>query len=155
MAQLQKYLHLSEISNEKTYVFDIVVENERGSNFFGIPLFSKNFLIHGVDPSSFSKSNNTKKKLFHNKNTQQQVLADYTTCGPGSKNHRFNLKLITLPDQSWEWSWKEWYVLKINDDVDENGWLYSRIRFNSKKWRGSHHFGNFVRKRYWARLREK
>lgn len=60
-----------------------------------------------------------------------------------------------VPDPSWVWSWKTWYV-DMTTDVDEEGWTYS-FSFNpSFSWHGTHiWFHSFVRRRRWLRKRVK
>lgn len=60
---------------------------------------------------------------------------------------------ISLYPDTGKWIWPKWHVLLIND-VDEEGWIYSSIRFGSEKWSGIGKFGNFVRRRIWIRMAE-
>lgn len=111
--------------------FDFLVENQRGMKFFGIPLFSNRSLIPMVDPSTYQLLKGNGVTLSYN-----------------------NMKNYPLPDLGWEWSWDEWYVLMAND-VDDQGWIYSSIIFNSNHWKGKYRFGNFVRRRVWMRMRNR
>lgn len=110
-----------------TVVLDRVVENQRGWFLFGFPFFSSGTLMPN-DP------------------------APYTT--PNGKSIGGDMSVFLLPDRSWDWKWKRWYV-DMSGDVDDQGWTYS-IRFGSESWHGSHiWFHSFVRKRSWVRLRQK
>uniref|UniRef100_A0A060T985 ARAD1D13552p n=1 Tax=Blastobotrys adeninivorans TaxID=409370 RepID=A0A060T985_BLAAD len=110
-----------------TVVLDRVVENQRGWFLFGFPFFSSGTLMPN-DP------------------------APYTT--PNGKSIGGDMSVYLLPDRSWDWKWKRWYV-DMSGDVDDQGWTYS-IRFGSGSWHGSHiWFHSFVRKRSWVRLRQK
>ncbi|CDK24871.1 unnamed protein product [Kuraishia capsulata CBS 1993] len=119
--------HLFADSTEMRSKFDIIVENERGAMLFGIPMYSKNTLIDPFDPPKFQ-------------NIKGHEITD--------------IKLFALPALGWKWSWPNWYVLMISD-VDDQGWIYSSIRFKSQHWKGVARFGNFVRRRIWIRMREK
>lgn len=113
------------------YKIELIIENQRGLKFFGIPLFSNNSLLPIVDPSSFQLLNGENLKLIDNK-----------------------LDNLPLPDLNWQWDWNDWYVLML-DDVDDQGWIYSKIFFNSHHWKGKYYFGNFIRRRVWMRLRRR
>lgn len=113
------------------YKIELIIENQRGLKFFGIPLFSNNILLPIVDPSSFQLLNGENLKLIDNK-----------------------LDNLPLPDLNWQWDWNDWYVLML-DDVDDQGWIYSKIFFNSHHWKGKYYFGNFIRRRVWMRLRRR
>jgi hypothetical protein len=57
-----------------------------------------------------------------------------------------------VPDPSWEWAWRTWYV-DMGRDVDEEGWEYS-FYFRGFAWHGTHPwFHSFVRRRRWLRKR--
>jgi hypothetical protein len=79
---------------------------------------------------------------------------------PGWQNRHFAPSLVSIinaqvPDPSWIWAWKTWYV-DMTTDVDEEGWTYS-FSFNpSFSWHGNHiWFHSFVRRRRWLRKRVK
>ena len=62
--------------------------------------------------------------------------------------------MYPLPGTDWEWAWNEWHILMLNN-VDENGWTYSRTSFDSKRWNSSRYLGKFVRRRIWLRMAER
>ena len=105
---------------------DVLYENQRGSFFCGIPLYSSNSLLN-LDPSPWQTAN--------------------------FKDSAVNITNFQLPDPSWAWDWKTWYV-DMSHDVDEQGWEYS-FSFNSiYSWHGTHPFlYSFVRRRRWLRRR--
>lgn len=106
---------------------DILYENQRGSFFFGIPLYSHGSLLN-FDPSAWM--------------TQDR------------RPSAVNITNAQLPDPSWEWAWRTWYV-DMSGDVDEQGWQYA-FSFSSSQWHGTHPwFHSFVRRRRWVRLRAK
>lgn len=106
---------------------DILYENQRGSFFFGIPLYSHSSLLN-FDPSAWM--------------TQDRRAS------------AVNITNAQLPDPSWEWAWRTWYV-DMSGDVDEQGWQYA-FSFGSSHWHGTHPwFHSFVRRRRWVRLRTK
>jgi hypothetical protein len=106
---------------------DILYENQRGWFFFGIPLYSHGSLLN-FDPSAW---------VTH-----------------GLRNSPVNITNAQVPDPSWEWAWKTWYV-DMSSDVDDQGWQYS-FSFASSAWHGTHPwFHSFVRRRRWVRLRVK
>ncbi|ODV95489.1 hypothetical protein PACTADRAFT_26525, partial [Pachysolen tannophilus NRRL Y-2460] len=107
--------------------YDIIAENQRGLIILGIPLFSKYSLVSPFDPPYYQNVNG---------------------------NSINDLSLYPLPDLNWKWSWDRWYVL-MNDDVDDKGFVYSAINFNSVNWKGKYKFGNSIRRRIWIRMREK
>jgi hypothetical protein len=107
---------------------DILYENQRGSFFCGIPLYSHSSLLP-TDPGSW-----TNKDL---------------------KDSPVNITNAQLPDPSWQWSWRSWYV-DMSHDVDEEGWQYSFAFGRSWAWHGTHPwFHSFVRRRRWLRKRVK
>lgn len=60
-----------------------------------------------------------------------------------------------VPDPSWVWQWKTWYV-DMMGDVDEAGWAYSFSFSPAFAWHGNHvWFHSFVRRRRWLRKRVK
>ncbi|KAE8352871.1 hypothetical protein BDV28DRAFT_157477 [Aspergillus coremiiformis] len=106
---------------------EILYENQRGWFFFGIPLYSHGSLLN-LDPAAW---------VTHN-----------------LRNSPVNITNAQVPDPSWEWAWKTWYV-DMSGDVDDQGWQYS-FSFSSSAWHGSHPwFHSFVRRRRWVRLRVK
>ncbi|KAJ6105609.1 hypothetical protein N7512_009126 [Penicillium capsulatum] len=106
---------------------DILYENQRGWFFFGVPLYSQSSLLN-FDPSAWM--------------TQDRRASPV------------NITNAQLPDPSWEWAWRTWYV-DMSGDVDEQGWQYS-FSFGSTQWHGTHPwFHSFVRRRRWVRLRSK
>ena len=107
---------------------DILYENQRGSFFFGVPLYSHSSLLN-FDPSAW-------------------VTSDF-------KPSPVNITNAQLPDPSWEWSWKSWYV-DMSADVDEEGWQYSFSFAGRFSWHGTHPWWtSFVRRRRWLRKRVK
>lgn len=106
---------------------DILYENQRGWFFYGIPLYSGRSLLP-IDPSSW-----------------QTATFKYSPV---------NITNAQLPDPSWAWVWKTWYV-DMSYDVDEEGWQYS-FNFGQWAWHGTHPwFHSFVRRRRWLRKRVK
>lgn len=107
---------------------DILYENQRGWFFFGIPLYSGQSLLN-FDPAEWE-------------------TREY-------KPSPVDITNAQLPDPSWEWVWKTWYV-DMSYDVDEEGWQYS-FSFSSKfPWHGTQPwFHSFVRRRRWLRKRAK
>ncbi|KAL4906141.1 hypothetical protein BDW74DRAFT_139076 [Aspergillus multicolor] len=107
---------------------DILYENQRGWFFFGIPLYSNQSLLN-IDPVPWINASG--KRSF----------VDITNA--------------QVPDPSWEWAWKTWYV-DMSGDVDEQGWQYAFSFSRSSSWHGTHPFWHsFVRRRRWVRLRVK
>jgi hypothetical protein len=108
---------------------DILYENQRGWFIFGIPLFSS--------------------KALWNLRLDQSPWVDSSY-----KPSAVNITNAQVPDPSWVWEWKSWYV-DMSRDVDEEGWQYS-IWFKGGAWHGSHPwFHSFVRRRRWLRKRVK
>lgn len=106
---------------------DILYENQRGWFFFGVPLYSQSSLLN-FDPSAWMTQD------------RRASPVDITNA--------------QVPDPSWEWAWRTWYV-DMSGDVDEQGWQYS-FSFGSTQWHGTHPwFHSFVRRRRWVRLRAK
>ena len=105
---------------------DVLYENQRGSFFLGIPLYSHSSLLN-FDPSPW-------------------VTKDF-------KDSPVNITNAQVPDPSWQWSWKRWYV-DMSHDVDEEGWQYSFSFGGNFVWHGTHPwFHSFVRRRRWLRKR--
>lgn len=130
MGRLLKALDSYEYQNND-YRFDFIIENQRGTKFFGIPLFSNKTLLPFLDPETYQLLNGKPISLTYN-----------------------NINNYPLPDMDWEWSWDKWYLLMAGD-VDAQGWLYSVMMFNSTHWKGKYRFGNFIRRRIWVRMRNK
>lgn len=111
---------------QQQYEVDILYENQRGSFFCGIPLYSSKSLLN-FDPSGWQTAN--------------------------LKDSPVNIKDFQLPDPSWQWAWKSWYV-DMSHDVDEEGWQYSFSFAHRFSWHGTHPwFHSFVRRRRWLRKR--
>lgn len=107
---------------------DILYENQRGWWFFGIPLYSANSLLN-FDPSAWITGN--------------------------FEDSPVNITNAQVPDPSWEWAWKTWYI-DMSYDVDEEGWQYSLAFASRFAWHGTHPwFHSFVRRRRWLRERVK
>ena len=117
------------VSKEKEgYVIDILYENQRGSFLCGIPLYSAKSLLN-FDPAPWQTSNFTDSAV--------------------------NITNAQVPDPSWAWAWRSWYV-DMSHDVDEEGWEYSFSFQEGFAWHGSHPwFHSFVRRRRWLRKRIK
>lgn len=108
---------------------DILYENQRGWFVFGIPLFSS--------------------KALWNLRIDQSPWVDAKF-----KPSPVNITNAQVPDPSWKWDWKSWYV-DMSHDVDEEGWEYS-LWFRGAAWHGNHPwFHSFVRRRRWLRKRVK
>ena len=108
---------------------DILYENQRGWFVFGIPLFSSKALWNlRIDPAPWQDAK--------------------------FKPSAVNITNAQVPDPSWVWDWKSWYV-DMSLDVDEEGWQYSLL-FKGSPWHGNHPwFHSFVRRRRWLRKRVK
>lgn len=117
------------IAKEKEgYVIDILYENQRGSFLCGIPLYSAKSLLN-FDPGPWQTSTFTDSAV--------------------------NITNAQVPDPSWAWAWKSWYV-DMSHDVDEEGWEYSFSFQKGFAWHASHPwFHSFVRRRRWLRKRIK
>jgi len=108
---------------------DVLYENQRGWFVFGIPLFSS--------------------KALWNLKIDQSPWVDAKF-----KPSPVNITNAQVPDPSWVWEWKSWYV-DMSHDVDEEGWQYS-FWFRGAAWHGNHPwFHSFVRRRRWLRKRVK
>lgn len=108
---------------------DVLYENQRGWFIFGIPLFSS--------------------KALWNLRIDQSAWVDGRF-----KPSPVNITNAQVPDPSWVWEWKSWYV-DMSHDVDEEGWQYS-FWFRGAAWHGNHPwFHSFVRRRRWLRKRVK
>lgn len=113
-------------------IVDVLYENQRGMFFFGIPKYSSASLLPS-DPRPWQ-------------NGQFRTSA-------------VDIRNAQVPDPSWEWAWKSWYV-DMSRDVDEEGWEYS-FAFVGRggatfAWHGNHPwFHSFVRRRRWLRMRKR
>lgn len=117
-----------KVHKQQEYEVDILYENQRGWFFCGIPLYSSNSLLN-FDPSGWQTAN--------------------------FKDSPVNIKDFQLPDPSWQWAWKSWYV-DMSHDVDEEGWQYSFSFAHRFSWHGTHPwFHSYVRRRRWLRKRVK
>lgn len=107
---------------------DILYENQRGFFFAGIPHFSSNSLLN-FDPTAWLDAR--------------------------FRPSAVNITNAQVPDPSWDWAWRCWYV-DMSGDVDEEGWEYSFWFGKSAAWHGTHPwFHSFVRRRRWLRKRTK
>ncbi|KAK9430689.1 hypothetical protein V1505DRAFT_97579 [Lipomyces doorenjongii] len=114
-------------SSDPNVKYDILYENQRGFFAFGNPLFSSKGLLN-YDPSPW-------------------VDADY-------KYSPVDILSAPVPDPSWEWVWRTWYI-DMTYDVDDQGWSYS-LSFTCDQWHGAHvWFHSFVRRRRWIRKRRR
>ncbi|KAH7136114.1 hypothetical protein B0J11DRAFT_480393 [Dendryphion nanum] len=108
---------------------EILYENQRGWFVFGLPLFSG--------------------RALWNLKVDQAPWVDAKF-----KPSAVNITNYQVPDPSWVWDWKSWYV-DMSQDVDEEGWQYS-LWFRGSPWHGNHPwFHSFVRRRRWLRRRVK
>lgn len=113
-------------SKEEDAVVDVLYENQRGSFFFGIPLFSSKSLLN-FDPAAWVDGR--------------------------FKPTPVNITNAAVPDPSWDWAWPSWYV-DMSHDVDEEGWQYSFSFRHGFAWHGTHPWlHSFVRRRRWLRKR--
>lgn len=113
--------------NDKSFKYELIIENQRGATMFGSKAYSKQSVLYPLDPPKY------------------QTLTGQNLT---------NIYMYPEPPANWRWSWNNWHVMMIND-VDEEGWIYSAIRFGSYHWTGVGKFGNFVRRRIWVRLVER
>lgn len=107
--------------------FEVLVENQRGSNFLGIPVYSNHSLLQPFDPPKFQSLN-----------------------GHGIES----MIMYPLPNKNWKWVWDNWYALMLKN-VDEEGWVYSKIKFTNGCWKAHGGVGVFVRRRIWIRMTER
>ncbi|EME46675.1 hypothetical protein DOTSEDRAFT_43144 [Dothistroma septosporum NZE10] len=118
--------------DEEDTIVDVLYENQRGMFLFGIPKYSSNSLLPS-DPRPWQNGH-------------------FRTSAVDIRNAQ-------VPDPSWEWAWKSWYV-DMSRDVDEEGWEYS-FAFVGRAgatfaWHGNHPwFHSFVRRRRWLRMRKR
>ncbi|XP_014560702.1 hypothetical protein COCVIDRAFT_88692 [Bipolaris victoriae FI3] len=117
-----------QLTNASSHI-DILYENQRGWFVFGIPLFSSKALWNlRIDPAPWQDAK--------------------------FKPSAVNITNAQVPDPSWVWDWKTWYV-DMSLDVDEEGWQYNFL-FKGSAWHGNHPwFHSFVRRRRWLRRRVK
>ena len=119
---------VTKAKTQEDYEVDILYENQRGSFLCGIPLYSSKSLLN-FDPSAWQTS--------------------------AFKDSPVNITNAQVPDPSWTWAWRSWYV-DMSHDVDEEGWEYSFSFQPGFSWHGSHPwFHSFVRRRRWLRKRVK
>ncbi|KAK6329764.1 hypothetical protein TWF696_003627 [Orbilia brochopaga] len=106
---------------------DILYENQRGTFFFGIPMFSAKSLLP-VDSAPWTNRHHAPSAV--------------------------NIFTAQVPDPSWVWAWKS-FAVDMTGDVDEEGWQYS-FAFRGSKWHGNAVWWHgFVRRRRWIRKRVK
>lgn len=126
--QSRKRRMLGQGRDDNDHVLDILYENQRGIFFFGIPKYSSSSLLP-TDPMPW-------------------LNAQFRSSAVDIRNAQ-------VPDPSWTWAWKSWYV-DMSRDVDEEGWEYS-FNFQGRfAWHGNHPwFHSFVRRRRWLRMRKR
>ncbi|MCJ1402918.1 hypothetical protein MMC11_006139 [Xylographa trunciseda] len=118
----------TKVKRQQDYEVDILYENQRGSFFCGIPLYSSKSLLN-FDPSAWQTA--------------------------AFKDSPVDITNAQVPDPTWAWAWKCWYV-DMSHDVDEEGWEYSFSFREGFSWHGNHPwFHSFVRRRRWLRKRVK
>lgn len=120
-------LAIDQNLNESSVRYEVIIENQRGATILGIKLYSGQSVLYPLDPPKYQTL--TGKNLT-------------------------NLSMYPEPANNWKWCWKKWHVMMIND-VDDEGWIYSKVRFGSYKWSGVGRFGDFVRRRIWLRMVER
>jgi hypothetical protein len=105
---------------------EVLYENQRGGFMCGLPMFSSKSLLN-FDPSAWTNA--------------------------AFKSSPVNITNAQVPDPSWTWAWKSWYV-DMSLDVDDEGWQYSYSFQPYFSWHGTHvWFHSFVRRRRWLRQR--
>ena len=115
-------------AKEKESAMDVLYENQRGLFLFGYPLYSSRSLLN-FDPSPWTN-------------------AEF-------QDSPVDIRNAQVPNPTWVWSWKRWYV-DMTDDVDEEGWMYSLSFAKKFSWHGTHPwFHSAVRRRRWLRQRVK
>ena len=113
---------------DQDYEIDVLYENQRGAFWCGIPLYSAKSLLN-FDPAGWQTASHHDSPV--------------------------NITNAQVPDPTWRWAWRTWYV-DMSHDVDEEGWEYSFSFQPSFSWHGSHPwFHSFVRRRRWLRKRVK
>ena len=131
--RLRERLHFrqkkaSRLRKKEQFEIEILYENQRGWFLCGIPLYSSKSLLN-FDPSPWT-------------------TVDF-------KDSPVNITNAQVPDPTWRWAWKSWYV-DMSHDVDEEGWEYSLAFRHGWSWHGTHPwFHSFVRRRRWLRKRVK
>jgi hypothetical protein len=127
-ALLKRKRTLGAGTHAQDTVIDILYENQRGMFLFGVPKYSASTLLPS-DP-----------KPWQNEQFRTSPV---------------DIRNAQVPDPSWEWVWKGWYV-DMSRDVDEEGWEYSFKFHGGGGWHGSHPwFHSFVRRRRWLRMRRR
>lgn len=107
---------------------DVLFENQRGSWWCGLPLYSSASLLN-FDPAAW--------------------------CNAHGKASPVDVTNAQTPDPAWQWIWPTWYV-DMSGDVDEEGWQYSFMFTKTAVWHGTHPwYHSFVRRRRWVRMRRK
>ncbi|WEW60461.1 hypothetical protein PRK78_005947 [Emydomyces testavorans] len=116
------------VDGEAQSEIDVLYENQRGWFFCGVPYYSEKSLLN-LDPAAW--------------------LTKSLDLSP------VDITNAQLPDPSWEWAWKTWYI-DMSYDVDEEGWQYSFSFASRFAWHGTHPwYHSFVRRRCWLRKRVK
>ena len=125
---LKRKRTLGRGKDEQDTIVEILYENQRGMFLFGVPKYSSSSLLPS-DPKPWQN-------------------AQFRTSPVDIRNAQ-------VPDPSWEWAWKSWYV-DMSRDVDEEGWEYSLQFTGGWSWHGNHPwFHSFVRRRRWLRMRRR
>ena len=123
----KKKKHHGHRPEDETFI-DVLYENQRGMFLCGMPLYSAKGLLN-FDPAEWQNAH--------------------------FKDSSMDIRDAQLPDPSWQWVWRTWYV-DMSHDVDEQGWEYSFNFGRAFNWHGSHPwFHSFVRRRRWLRKRAK
>lgn len=111
---------------EQESAIDILYENQRGTFMLGLPMFSSNSLLQ-FDPPAWVDAH--------------------------GKASGCDIRDAQVPDPSWRWDWRTWYV-DMSRDVDEEGWEYAFWFRKRAVWHGNHPWHlSFVRRRRWLRRR--
>lgn len=172
MRSNKKKLNHSKILLELDETKDIIVENQRGIKLFGVPFYSSNFLLPGMDPPNFQLliSNCDKdggrvidKSIipipYHGPGNPRNNLNSFNElyplpwCPEKANNHNALVKNPCQPRRKLP----RWYVkLHYNsverdsllNSCDDQGWIYS-WRFRNKHWKGRY---GLVRRRLWVKI---